>query len=762
MTSLLENLISSSGNITAMTSRIDGVTDMIAQDLSAFVDPGTEPSFEADGNMLSVQWQVQGKKRDAMFTLRAGSRLSWASGPSGDDPYYAFLASDDLAGFSQLARSCVAKIDEQGDFVASEALLEEGQDRESILLTPNALSDLIGVSRGQAEEGSATRLLFVKGDAGAGKTTLLQQTTRLQATRYLAGESQFLCLYVPAQGRELSNLRDAFAGELGELRAAFSHDAIACLAREGVLVPVIDGFDELLGTAGYGGAFSSLQTLVGELEGYGTLVVSARSAFYDVEFGRANGRRPDTAMTLSTAEIQPWSDDQLTEYLTRHREGRDPDLTAELARLDPSDRELLRRPFFASQFEEFVRRAGGDVESGLLEHLIDAYIEREAGKIVDAHGEPVLDADGHRYLFELAVGEMWENGVRQLSENDLRTIALLVAEASDLDAGQAIQLETKVTSYAGFRPRRGTHSSQSSFAFEHEVYFDHFLGCALGRLTRESRLDELVRFLDRGVIPETVAGASVKRLGDKQALDPSLLRCPSGVNFENRRRNLGSIVLAYARDARPVSDATIHGLSFVDVWSEGVQMERVRFESCQFIDADLRGARFKDCDADSSDFDGITLDDSSQLGIAGLLPGLNVKRIHYEPAGYVYAPAAIGALLERLGAPVPDKPEDQPAYSEHAQELIAVLERVARAYQRTTILYETDDRRHHAILGSPRWAELKALLIEHGVISAEEREAKGANVTAYRLRANPDELLTGDLADGHSSTAGLWKALRSV
>jgi hypothetical protein len=745
-----------------MTNRIDGLTEMIAQDLSAFVDPGTRPSFEVDGNMLRVEWQVRGKTHDAMFTLKAGSRLRWASGPTGDAPYYAFLASEEMAGFPQLARSSLAKIEGQDDFVPSEALLETDQDASTILLTPTALSNLIGTSREQAEEGSATQLFFIKGDAGAGKTTLLRQTTRLQAERYLQGEDEFLCIYVPAQGRELSNLRDALASELGDLRAAFSHDAIACLAREGVLVPVIDGFDELLGTAGYSGAFSSLQTLLGELEGYGTLVVSARSAFYDLEFGRTDGRRTDTAMSISTAEIRPWSDEQLSEYLARTKAGHNPDIAAAaLARLDPADRELLRRPFFASQFEAFLLRSDSDGKTNLLEHLIDAYIDREASKIVDAHGEPVLDAEGHRYLFELAVEEMWENGVRQLSESDLRTIALLVAEKSDLDAGQAVQLETKVTSYAGFRPRRGMHSSQSTFAFEHEVYFEHFLGCALGRLMRESRLDELVRLLDRGVIPEAVAATTIKRLTSEQVLDSSLLRCPSGINFENRRRNLGSLGLTYAREIRPISNTTIYGLSFWDVSSGSARMERVRLERCQFFDVDLRGGQFEDCEAIGCEFDGIALDESSHVEIAGLNPGINIKRISYEPLGHIYAPSAIATLLKRLGAPLPEQRDELPAYSAHAQEMIALLERIARAYQRTTILYEKDDRRYQAILGSPHWPELRALLVEHGVISSEEREAKGANVTAYRLRANPDELLTGDLENGHSSTTCLWNALRA-
>lgn len=748
----------------ARMSRIDGFTEMIAQDLTAFVDPGTKPSFEDGGNMLRVEWQVQGKKRDAMFTVKIDSGLRW-SGPSSEGPYRSFLASEEVASFERLARSCLAKIDRQSDFVAGDALLDAGPDIEAIKLTPAALAELIDGARGQAAEGLATQLFFLMGDAGAGKTTLLRETARLQAQRYLNGESEFLCLYVSAQGRELSNLRDAFAGELGELRAAFTQDAIACLAREGILVPVIDGFDELLGTAGYGDAFSSLQTLLGELDDRGTLVVSARSAFYDVEFRRSSGRRTDAAMSISTAEIQPWSEQQLEEYLNARSQAHDPKRTmTAFSRLSGSDRELLRRPFFARQFEEFVRNADGDGEGHLLEHLIDVYIERESEKIVDAHGESLLNADGHRYLFELAVEVMWENGTRQLSESDLRTIALLVAEHFDLDAGQALQLETKVTSYAGFRPRRGAHSSQSSFAFEHEVYFEHFLGCAIRRLLRESRLDELVKVFDRGVIPEAVVAAGVVSLAgdDARELDPTLLRCSTGVNFENRRRNLGSLVLAYAREVRPLCGVTIHGLSFCDLSSGRAQMQHVRMEGCQFVDVDLRGARFEGCKAIGSDFDGITLNGASRIGIDGLRPGINIKRAHHEPLGHIYAPEKIADLLRGLGAPIADEPGDRPTYSEHAQELIWLLERVARAYQRAPIIYDKEERRTHAILGSPHWPELKALLLEHGVVGEEERESRGANVTAYRLRANPDELLSGGSADGHSSTASLWRALGSV
>jgi hypothetical protein len=736
---------------------------LLNQDLSRFADRGSETKFESDGNTLGVSWQVRGKPHDAIFSLQQGGRLRWASGPTSDAPYFAFLASEGMADLPQLASACLATMEREPDFVASDAIVDNGVESVRATLTPRALTDLSDGAREQAD--GSTQVFFLKGDAGAGKTTLLREATILQAERYLAGDSAFLFLYVPAQGRELSNLRDAFAGELDELRAAFTRDAIASLAREGVLVPVIDGFDELLGTAGYSGAFSSLQTFLGELEGYGTLVVSARSAFYDIEFlGRSGGRRNEAAMSITTVQMLPWSDEQLDDYLVRDREGRDPALTAAARdRLTPADRELLRTPFFASQFEGFSKKTTGrDNSEGLLEHLINAYIDREADKIVNADGGPVLPPEGHHRLFELAVTEMWESESRQLSANDLRTIAELVAEEFDLNADQAGQLGAKVTSYAGFRARRGSHASRASFAFEHEVYFDHFLSRALQRLIAEARFDELVTFFDRRIVPEGVAAMSIHALRDDKELDASLLRCSTGVSFENRRRNLGSLLLAYARDVRPLTDATVQGLSFIDVASGAARLSKVQFERCQFIDVDLRGVEFVDCDAATSIFDGVTLNAKSHLAVSGLIPGANLRRVHHETLGDLYAPGAITDVITALGAPVVTPSVDKTPFSAHATDLIELLHRVARAYSRTMILY--DDSRHHSLFGSPHWDELKPLLIRHGVISEEMREAKGANVLAYRLRANLDELLAAEEAreSPHSSTSGLWADIRAL
>jgi hypothetical protein len=671
-----------------------------------------------------------------------------------------------MADFSQLAGAIKTGISRQGDFVASEAIIDDGRPTTAseITATPAALTDLAGRALLHAED--RTSLYFLKGDPGAGKTTLLREATALQAQRYLDGGSNFLFFYVSAQGRELSNLRDAFSGELDDLRAAFTRDAIATLARRGLLVPIVDGFDELLGTAGYGGAFSSLQNLLVELEGLGAVVVSARSAFYDLEFlARSTGPVDYADISITTVDLQPWTDEQLQSYLGLDSATHNQEQTAAaLERLEPHDRQLLRRPFFASRFESFVARSfENDGELDLLGHLIAAYTEREADKIVDANGDPVLPVDGHRRLFELAASEMWESEARQLSVEDLRTYTELVSEDFGLDADQAAQLSTKVTSYAGFRPRHGERSSSTNFAFEHEVYFDYFLARAIQRMLRDAHFDELGVFLDRGVIPETVAPVAVRVLDRAASLDPSLLRCSIGIPFQNRRRNLGALLLAFAQEASPISNANIRGLSFIDVASGHARFHKVSFENCQFVGTDLRGVIFDDCDGPTSTFHGVKLNDASQMMMRGLRPGENVGSVHYEPKGDVYAPAEVREVMERLGTPFEEQATTPPTYSKKAKEIIDLLDRAIRAYRRTNILYEEDSGLKQ-LFGSSSWLDLKDLLLRHEIVTEEIRPSQGSNARAYRLRVTVDQLLTGQNATDipKSATSGLWKDLRSM
>jgi hypothetical protein len=257
----------------------------------------------------------------------------------------------------------------------------------------------------------------------------------------------------------------------------------------------------------------------------------------------------------------------------------------------------------------------------------------------------------------------------------------------------------------------------------------------------------------------------VRALQNGAGVATSLLTCSKGIRFENRRRNLGAILVAFAREHPPLQSVTIDGVAFVDLTFGEAQFRSVRFDGCNFLGVDLEATVFADCEADNSTFHALKLSNESRLGIAGLEPGQNVGSVHHPSTGEVYAPQDVRKILERLGmpTPTPDAVPPSATYSAEAQVLIQLLQHVARAYRRTNVLYEADDHLKQ-VFQSPHWPRLKQLLINHGIVSEEIRGVSGPRAPRFRLRVALDDLLRGQTAtDGmQGPVAELWQELRTV
>lgn len=727
----------------------------ISKDLAGFADRGKEPTVDIDGNLLRARWVVRGRTRDEVFTVSEDhAPILIGSSDSPDISYDEFLTHESMADFAQLA-AAIRDIElGRDDFVPTTAKVDGSVPFTERLADAGVLSELAQTATAAAE--GTTTLFFLKGAPGAGKTTLLRQATAKQAELFLQGEADFLLFYVSAQGRELSNLRDAFSGELQDLRAAFTRDAIGTLARRGLLIPVIDGFDELLGTAGYSGAFSSLHNLLVSMEGRGAVIVSARSAFYDLEFqGRSSGDLGTADISTTTVDLQPWSKEQLGSYLAQH-DLEDPSIVAELS---DHDRQLLRRPFFASQFHAYVARDPESQSHSLLRYLMHSYIVREAGKIVDSAGEPVLSPDGHERIFELAAGEMWESEQRSLRLGDLQAVTDMVADEFDLSGDDAKQLALKVTSYAGFRPNINGGADQ--FAFEHEVYFDYFLGRAIRRMRADDAWSELDQTMDRGVIPQAVFSVAM-HADEDGTLEEKLLNAPSGAKYENRRRNYGTAICEAASQGAPLRGIVVRGAAFVDLDMGHARFTEVTFDDVDFVTVDLAGAQFEACDASNASLQAINLSNATRLGMAGLRPGRNITYLRHESAGDLYAPDAIRETIERLGAPVQASEPATIEYSRRAAVQIQLLQRLARAYRHTNLLFE-DNEQQQKLFRNEFWPDLRKMLLQTGVVTAETRAVSGPKASVLRLQVPVSDLLAGDSrADVHPAVANLWELLRDL
>ena len=82
----------------------------LERDLAGFADRGSAPLVESEGNTLRAAWTVRGRDQSELFGVSPDGSLRWVSGPSGDDAYSDFLASESMADLEQLAAAIARSI----------------------------------------------------------------------------------------------------------------------------------------------------------------------------------------------------------------------------------------------------------------------------------------------------------------------------------------------------------------------------------------------------------------------------------------------------------------------------------------------------------------------------------------------------------------------------------------------------------------------------------------------------------------------------
>ena len=243
--------------------------ERIRHDLASFGDPGASVDVDGSERTFRASWIMRGEPEEATFSVSRDQGVWVTASGASRVPYRTFVSGPGMADLRHVAQM-IQSAQKPMLFIPTraEAPTQSGPAIE-------VLTDLLG------EEAEATRVTMVTGGAGAGKTCVLRELVRRQAEAYLSGRTSRLLLYVNAQGRPLARLNEALATELQDLKVGLTYHSVAVLAQLGVLVPVIDGFDELLGVSGYDDAFSSLAGFLEQLHGDGQILASARSTYYE-------------------------------------------------------------------------------------------------------------------------------------------------------------------------------------------------------------------------------------------------------------------------------------------------------------------------------------------------------------------------------------------------------------------------------------------------------------------------------------------------
>ena len=411
--------------------------------------------------------------------------------------------------------------------------------------------------------------------------------------------------------------------------ASYDGDSeIACGAEERRLIrlALADGrchdVRMLLGVSGYDDAFNSLAIFLEQLEGYGRLIASARSVYYEEEFlGRAS--RASTvglqAWFHVPVKIEPWQSEDQASFLDELaiQESLPDDeqaaLRGRVSEVFRGNDALASKPLFFAKAVDLLRKdpdfSGGDDLLGTLTHR---FLEREQReKLLDRNQQPLLSERRLELLMGELAEEMWNQETRELDRGSVREVAEYVLDDGDMpESARKIVIERMPT--LAFLASSETHAS---VLFEHEVFFFHFLARAL--VNQYVRDMDMRVVLSRSPLPEFVAERlafelrQIDRLSSLDGLQEILDRLSETGRLEWRRtmqvrENVGLIVLALLREFAFAdsngSNPEISGCTISTVIFPGSNLYDVTLRNCTLVNVEIRrtdlgATKFIDCNA---------------------------------------------------------------------------------------------------------------------------------------------------------------------
>ena len=749
--------------------------ERIRHDLASFGDPGTSVDVDGTERTFRASWTMRGEPRESTFSVSRDEGVWVTTSGASRVLYRNFVSGPGMADLRHVAQM-VQSAQKPTLFVPTRA--ESPTDSGPAI---EVLTDLLG------QESDTTRVIMVTGGAGAGKTCVLRELVRRQADAYLSGRSSMLLLYVNAQGRPLARLNEALATELQDLKVGLTYHSVAVLAQLGVLVPVIDGFDELLGVSGYDDAFSSLAGFLEQLHGDGQILASARSTYYEEEFLERAGRAAasgDQAWSHVPVQIQEWSDEDREDYLDRVIEERGWSSSEVQVFREHVTRTfqaqhhaaLALKPLFFTRVVDLLQHDSSfSDEDDLLRTLVREYSSRELNdKLLDRHSQPLLTRGQFEDLMQELAEEMWNQETRGLDVGSIRFVAeYFVHDAGLPDAAKQVIVE-RLPAMAFLGHGDGASSSRGGIAFEHELFFFYFLARTIAaRLNAEDAGLRVI--LSRSALPEEVADRVAQETAARldvpdagSGLQERLDRLSKAAEQESRRtaqvrENAGLLAMALLRE-QAGRDA-IQGCTIRSVVFPGSHLKNVTLSRCSLIDVamrrtDLASTRFVACEAR-----GVRLYEPrvsrrvTRLELTGLgVDDVSGIRVLEETSDTNYDPAFITGTLWTCGVPIPHDPEPKgPAVPDADLDLI---ERLMRAFQRTALVCLQDDTLS-SLFSDPRWRMLQRQLVRHGIMKLEDRATSGQRKQFLRPQFLPKQIMAGRVAraDTDPQIRSFWEAL---
>lgn len=600
----------------------------VRRDLQAFTEPETKIVPERLEHCYRVEWVLQtatgGERRIDDFSIGPHRAWLWSNGEKDQSGSYAdflrtisnwnVVVERTAKQLRKLSRDEVEAskelFDHQIEFEVPESIavpfmlvdddLEVTNDGNSNRPATRVQPDKL-VDKRLAIESGQTTIIFVRGEAGIGKTHNLLQLARTRA-EYLEsdiGSRAPLYFFVSCSGAGLRRL-DQLVNDSVVNTQNLNYDKLAVLCANSIATLIIDGFDELLGFGGYRDASELLDPFVKKFAERGALILTARSSYYENQYRKSLNRNvtASTRAKHEVIELGRWSRsdiDVLFNNCVGWRPYKD--------KLSDADTELLGVPFFARVFNSFVANRGSNVPNSenLRSILIESFLERELKKLQKAGTERILSLEELGSLFCELAGYMHIDKTAELPLEDFHFVCQTAVNLDPEERDDKVLLE-RMSVLCGMSAK--VEDDVIMFAFEHDVFYEVFLGQYLLEMIQSEHCDPemvLTRFSYAPLGKATVAHISESCSGNEVSEFLEFFASRLAGCGEVARGNFSSLFVEHFGRTGWTPNAPIRclNLDLIDFLGNPSVLSHSRFVDCVidelYVGPEVSNVIFEDC-----------------------------------------------------------------------------------------------------------------------------------------------------------------------
>lgn len=612
----------------------------------------------------------------------------------------------------------------------------------------------------------ATSVFYLTSDAGEGKTTLIAKVAQEQARRFKVREVSSLIVPIPLGGKSFLTFDDAvIAALVNKLRFPYLYfDAFINLVKMGLIVPAFDGYEEMLVEGDKGEAVSSLGGLVQSLDSSGTIILSARKAFFEYVSFKTQAKLLDAigdrSAVFGRLSLTRWGHAEFVKY-GELRGMKDVDeIYSLIEKRLGGDHPLITRAVLVKRlFDVLEKQDGAEVvelfglnPSDYFYTFVNAIVKREAEeKWLDRDTvEPLLAIEDHHVLLSAVAMEMWQTSSISIRYDLLDVVVDIFLDSRKKSASSIRQIKERIKQHSllAVDPSRS-----NSVSFDHEDFQSFYLGEGLGGLLLEGKRAEIRGFLSVGIIPMVTIEQSVQSLIRNGGDALTTVKVLQGINDEEygftfTRENCGALVCRLLECVAGDQKLSVQGMIFPVGGLSGRPLGNIEFLNCHFQPTSVVRSKFEDIIFHKCEFERLEIE--SPYKLAGCtFHQCQVDSIVFNEM-QSFDPGVIGSIIRECGGVVEEDAREGASGDLFLvdDERFKILEKFLRFFMRSTYMDETFIRLRLGKAGAPIFMdEMLPDMLDAKIV--DEIPWKGQGIQRrYKLRLPMSEIAIALEASG--------------